>query len=363
MKATESALLRSSARMRTMTNAAAADQTGVEPRALCDPVEVPTLPVRRVTSRPPRVVVFGDLLLDIVIAPAREPVASTDVPGRVALRQGGSAATTARWLARLGTRSAFVTAVGRDAPGRALLEELRSDGVTLHAIRPVGHRTGRIAVLVGADGERSFVADRSAADALGPDDLRAAWFARTDLVHLPIYSLLGEPLGSAGRRALEMARAASALVSIDLASTLPLLAEGRRAAMERLARAKPDILFTTAAEAQALLGGGSADRLLELAPVAVVKRGAKGATVLARGRAGADGRTSGRLRFEVATKPIESTDTTGAGDAFNAGFLASWLPSRRDGTHDSVALQRAVLAGHRAAARHLTGPRPEVSFG
>src|SRR5581483_11690243 len=102
--------------------------------------------------------------------------------------------------------------------------------------------------------------------------------------HLPIYSLLGEPLGSAGRRALELARARGALVSVDLASTLPLLSEGRRAAMERLARARPDILFTTAAEAQALLGGGSVERLLEIAAVAVVKRGPKGATVLARGR-------------------------------------------------------------------------------
>jgi sugar/nucleoside kinase (ribokinase family) len=308
-------------------------------------------------------VVVGDLLLDVVIAPDREPVASTDVPGRVSLRQGGSAATTARWLARLGARSVFVTSVGRDAAGRALLGDLRSDGVALHATRPVGRRTGRIAVLVGAGGERSFVADRSAADALAPDDLRASWFARTDLVHLPIYSLLGEPLGSAGRRSLELARAAGALVSLDLASTLPLLGDGRRSAWERLARSHPDILFTTAGEAAALLGGGSAERLLELAPVAVVKRGAKGATVLARGRAGPDGRMGARLRFEVATKPLEAADTTGAGDAFDAGFLVSWLRARQDGTHEPVALQRAALAGHRAAARQLTTPRTELTFG
>lgn len=307
--------------------------------------------------------VVGDLVLDVVVAPDREPVPATDVPGRVSLRQGGSAATTARWLARLGARSVFVTSVGRDAPGRALLEDLRSDGVALHAVRPTGRRTGRVAVLVGAGGERSFVADRSAADALAADDLRASWFGRTDLVHLPIYSLLGEPLGSAGRRALELARAAKALVSIDLASTLPLLAGGRRPAWERLARARPDILFTTAGEAAALLGGGSAERLLELAPVAVVKRGAKGATVLARGRTGSDGRAGARLRFEVATRAIETSDTTGAGDAFDAGFLVSWLRARQDGTHEPLALQRAALAGHRAAARQLTTPRTELTFG
>jgi len=249
--------------------------------------------------------------------------------------------------------------VGRDAPGRALLEEVRGDGVTLHASRPAGRRTGRIAVIVGATGERSFVADRSAADALPPEDLAAAWFARTDLLHLPMYSLLGEPLGSAGRRAVELARAANALVSLDLASAVPLLTDGRRAAWDRVARAAPDVLFTTLAEAKALLGGGSVERLLDLAPIAVVKRGAKGATVLARARSSA----GGRVRFEVATRPIEAADTTGAGDAFDAGFLVSWLRARQDGTLVSVALQRAALAGHRAAARQLTAPRQELTFG
>jgi len=320
---------------------------------------VPTLPVRRGSPRPPRVVVLGDLVLDVVVAPERGLVTATDVPGRVALRQGGSAATTARWLARLGARVTLITAVGRDAPGRALLEEVRGDGVTLHASRPAGRRTGRIVVIVGATGERSFVADRSAADGLAPEDLTAAWFARTDLLHLPMYSLLGEPLGSAGRRAVELARAANALVSLDLASAVPLLTDGPRAAWDRVVGSAPDVLFTTLAEAKALLGGGSVERLLDLAPIAVVKRGAKGATVLARARSSA----GGRVRFEVATRPIEATDTTGAGDAFDAGFLVSWLRARQDGTQVSVALQRAALAGHRAAARQLTAPRQELTFG
>ena len=226
--------------------------------------------------------VLGDLLLDVAVVPERPLVAGTDVPGRVSLRQGGSAATTARWLARLGVRTTFVTAVGRDAPGRALVDLLRGEGITVRAVRPAGGRTGRIAVIVGAGGERSFVADRGVADALAPADLRPRWFAGVDLLHLPIYSLIGEPLGSAGRRAVELARAAGALVSVDLASSLPLLADGRRAARERVLAVAPDILLATLAECHALLGGAAIEPLLELAPIAVVKRGAKGATVLAR---------------------------------------------------------------------------------
>ena len=66
-------------------------------------------------------------------------------------------------------------------------------------------------------------------------------------------------------------------------------------------------------------------RLLEIAPVAVVKRGRKGATILAR-----DGPTR-KLRFEVATTSSRPTDTTGAGDAFDAGFLVGWLAARSSG--------------------------------
>jgi sugar/nucleoside kinase (ribokinase family) len=318
---------------------------------------VPTLPtVRRSRLRLLRVIVLGDLMVDVIVAPERAPVAGTDVPGRVAVRQGGSAANTARWLARLGARSVLITAVGRDVAGRALLEDVRGDGVLVRPARPPSLRTGRIAVLVGERGERSFVADRGAADALAPGDLHGNWFIGADLLHLPAYSLLGEPLGSAGRRAVELARGAHAFVTVDLASTLPLMTDGRRAAWDRIARLAPDVLFATLAEALALAGGGL-DRLLELSPVVVIKRGAKGATVIV-GEPG----PAGPRRFDIATRPIETTDTTGAGDAFDAGFLVSWLGSRREGAPTTAALQRAVLIGHRTAARQLTGPRPELNF-
>ena len=109
----------------------------------------------------PRVAVLGDLMLDVVLTPERAPETGTDVPGRVALRQGGSAANTARWLARLGASSTLICAVGRDPEGRALVAALERDGVRVRATRVAGGRTGRIGVLVAPGGERSFVADRS----------------------------------------------------------------------------------------------------------------------------------------------------------------------------------------------------------
>ena len=303
-----------------------------------------------------RVVVLGDLMLDVVLAPDRDHEAGTDVPGRVTLAQGGSAATTARWLGRLGARTSLIASVGRDAAGRALVEAIRSDDVTPRILRPAGARTGRIGVLVDPSGERSFVADRRAADLIAPDDLRADWFDGADLLHLPVYSLLGMPLGAAGRRAVELARAAGAAVSVDLASIGPLMAGGRRAARALIADIEPDILFATASEADALLGGHPKDRLLEYAWIAVVKRGPKGATVLAR----TDARP---LRLEVATTRLAATDTTGAGDAFDAGFLVGWHAAKGAGQSLPATLQRAAVAGHRAAARQLSSARPELPLG
>ena len=80
---------------------------------------------------------------------------------------------------------------------------------------------------------------------------------------MPAYSLIGEPLGDAGRRAIELARAAGALISLDLASAAPLLAKGRRAARRLVDDAAPDILLSTAAEAEAYLGGYDPTGLLE----------------------------------------------------------------------------------------------------
>ena len=307
---------------------------------------------RRAPGRP-GIVVVGDLVVDVVLAPERTIEHGTDVPGRVRLVQGGSAATTARWIGRLGARSSMVAAIGRDAAGRALVETLRGDGVAPRVVRVPGAKTGRIGVFVEPDGERSFVTDRGAALQLRAADLRASWFTRADAVHLPVYSLLDEPLSLAGRRAIELGRGAGAAISIDLASIGPLLARGRRAARSLLDEIAPDLLFATASEAEALLGRYAVDGLLEIAPVAVIKRGSKGATVMARD-------VDANLRFEVATEHINVSDTTGAGDAFDAGFLVAWLTARRAGKSLPASLQRAALAGHRAAARQLTSPRSEL---
>jgi sugar/nucleoside kinase (ribokinase family) len=270
------------------------------------------------------------------------------------LRQGGSAASTARWLARLGVRTTLICAIGRDIEARALTKALERDHVRLRATRVAGERTGRIGVVVAPDGERSFVADRGAADRLAPTDLDPGAFS-VDLLHLPAYSLLGEPLGLAGRRAIELARANDALVSLDLSSVGPLLARGRRAALRLVRDSAPDVIFATTVEAKAIAGSEDLASFAELAPVAVVKRGRAGASVFA---------ISGdaRIAFDVATTPLEASDSTGAGDAFDAGFIATWLAAEPSARFRPATLRRAVVAAHRVAARQLASTPRELTL-
>ncbi|MEX2547025.1 MAG: PfkB family carbohydrate kinase [Chloroflexota bacterium] len=309
----------------------------------------------------PRLACLGDLTLDIVVRADTGVEAGTDVPGVVRFRVGGSAANTARSFAGLGGKAVFIGAIGDDELGGRLTAALRAAGVTVHTPRVRG-RSARLLAMVAADGERSFITDRGVADALTPAMLKSAWLVRVDALHLPAYSLLRAPLADAAYLAADRARASGALVSVDLASRRPLLADGRRRAREVISRAAPDILFANEGEAAAVVGRGEPERLLELAWVVVIKQGGRGCRVLARGE---DGEV---VQSSVATKRIAAADTTGAGDAFDAGFLYSLIASgyrasaeTGSASRGSVAvLRRAALAGHRAAARLLTAKRTEL---
>ncbi|MBA2275137.1 MAG: carbohydrate kinase family protein [Chloroflexi bacterium] len=320
---------------------------------------------RRRAAVVPRLVVLGDVVLDIVARSDGPLEPASDVPGTVRFRAGGSAANTARAFAGLGGRSTFIGAVGGDRWARRLMAALRAESVTVQAV-PKARPTARLVVLVGSDGERSFVVERGAADALEARDLEEAWFRSCDALHLPGYSLFAEPLAGAARRGAAMAREREAVVSVDLASRAPLLAMGRRRAWQVLGEVRPSVIFGNVGEVTALTGERREERLLGLAPLVVVKEGAAGCRVLAR-----VGEGSEVLRLAVATTRIAARDTTGAGDAFDAGFLHSILSARREAgslpgdpgslPRDPGALRRAALAGHRAAAALLRSPRAELT--
>ena len=304
-----------------------------------------------VAHKKPRLVTIGDLTLDIVVRQSARIESGTDVPARISFRAGGSAANTARAFARLGGEATFVGAVGDDRLGSLLAAALKSEGVRLALAINKGH-TARLAVSVTPSGERSFLTDRGKADSLRWQPTFPALLKAADALHLPAYSLLRKPLADTSLRAARVARSGGALVSVDLASRRPLLAGGSVAARATIAAVKCDVLFANRDEAAALVGPRNMAQLLELAPIVVVKAGAEGCRVLWRD-----------VDMEIAARPFRATDTTGAGDGFDAGFLYSLISTGR--ALDDLRrldLRHAAYDGGKAAAAFIRGPRKELAL-
>ncbi len=285
------------------------------------------------------VVVVGDLVTDVVARLAERPVPGSDAAATVTVCGGGSGANTAAWLAAAGADATLVGRVGDDATGRERIAELAAAGVRPRLAMDSQRPTGTVVVLVAADGERTMFPDRGANLALQPADLPADLFAPGSHLHLSGYALLHPSPRAAGLHALELARAAGMTISVDPSSAQPL----RRIGAERFLAwtASADLCLPNRDEAQVLTGAG------DPAEAAAILAGSFRQTVVTLGAGGAVW-SDGDQAFRCPAQAGEVVDTTGAGDAFSAGFLTAWL--------DAAAPVGALAAGCRLAARAVTVP-------
>jgi len=294
----------------------------------------------------PLVVVVGDVINDVIVRPQGPTALGTDTPSEIETSPGGSGANQAAWLAALGTPVRLAARVGAAdaAAHRAALEQL---GVETWLVSDARVATGNIVVLVSPDGERSMFTDRGANRALKADDLPSRLLEGAALLHVSGYQLFEPGTRSGVRRLWASALDGGVATSVDPASVAGLRQVGRRPFLEWTAGAQ--LVFPNLDEGRLLTGhdepGAIVAALLESYPVVALKLGPAGALV-----ASADGRS-----VSVAAEPAEIVDSTGAGDAFCAGFLTSWL-----GGGD---LEQCALSAVQAAARAVgqIGARPRSS--
>jgi ribokinase len=278
------------------------------------------------------VVVVGSINEDVVLRLGRRiQPGETVTAQRVDRLPGGKGANQAVAAAAAGARVAMIGAVGDDAAGTRMLEDLRGRGVRTESVRTVkGVSTGTAYITVTPDGENAIVLDPGANALVDGAAVEEAW---PDLPAASVLlSLLEIPL-SGVTAAVRLAAGTGLRPVVTLAPAQPVPAE----VLSGL-----DPLLVNAHEAAFLLHTDSlgndpaaaARELLRLGPTSVV------ITLGSAGAAVADG--SG-IRLLPAVPVPKVVDTTGAGDAF-AGALAAALAGGSD-------LEAAVGAGLRAGAK------------
>jgi sugar/nucleoside kinase (ribokinase family) len=283
-----------------------------------------------------RIVVLGDVMVDVVTRLSVPLAPGSDAPAVIRFHGGGSAANTATWLARAGVEPVLVGRVGDDERGRGASEELRLAGVeTALAIDPE-LPTGSCVVLVGPEGERTMAPDAGANDALREIDLADELLASAAHLHVAGYALLRSGSRPAARAAIARALERGITVSVDPSSAALLSPEF----LDHAAGA--GLLLPNADEAWMLSG----ERDSERAGRALATRFGEVVVTL-----GADGAlwTDGRASVRAQAVPVDdAVDSTGAGDAFAAGLLAARL--------DGAGPEEALAAGARLAAEAVRRP-------
>lgn len=264
-----------------------------------------------------QVIVLGDINLDIIAHIARYPQPGGDgLASRACLRPGGSAANTALTLAHCGIEAAIIGRVGVDALGTQLLADLQAGGVDVSlAQRDPDLPTGIMFIVVTPDGERTMFGFRGANVRTDPAGIPVTSFDHARHFHLSGYALLEPPQREAALCALELARNAGLSTSLDAGLEI-LIQQGN---LVRALLPQVDLFFPNLDEAELLTGTrdpeAAAVRLrAQGVKVVALKLGGQGCLVAA-----ADG------VFAVPPFEVEVCDTTGAGDAFDAGVICGHL--------------------------------------
>ncbi|MBI3660052.1 sugar kinase [Candidatus Acetothermia bacterium] len=336
-------------------------------------------------KKSPKLVVMGDLVLDVITRlPAKiiEIHRGTDTVTALSPCPGGAAANTARWLARLGADVHFISRVGKDALGQALLSDLAAEKIKTYVTQDAQHSTGIIVALVEPDGERSMLIGPAAHFFLDKTDVSPKAFVGAKLVYLSGYLFFRDRPRRAALHALELARKNKALIAIDPASAGLLTQFG----VQRFLRliSGTDILLANLEEARLLaqiispklrLRHRQTQRqtsdlateasqllkvLLEIFSIVGLKLGSAGCmcamkinkTLPESNLSLAAFTRKGVWRAYVPAKKIRVVDSTGCGDAWNAAFLHYLLK----GAH----LEQAAVEANDLAARVLrhTGAVP-----
>jgi sugar/nucleoside kinase (ribokinase family) len=228
---------------------------------------------------------------------------------------GGSAGNTCAVAAAMGARAGFLGKVAEDALGEVFAHDIRAAGVAFPtAPLKGGAPTARCLILVTPDGQRTMNTFLGACVAFGEADVDEAMVASAAVTYMEGYLFDPPEAQAAFRRAAAIAHGNGRQVSMTLSD--PFCVGRHRAAFRAFVAGQTDILFANEAEIMSLYETDSFEAAMEAVrgevKLAALTRSEKGSVIV-----------SGDNTHEIAAVPAEVVDTTGAGDAYAAGFLAA----------------------------------------
>lgn len=259
------------------------------------------------------------------------------------MAMGGSISNSLRALTHLGAQCAFIGKVGADALGKQYMETLRELGIHSHLI-PSEHPTGQVVSLVTPDGQRTMRTHLGAAATLQKEELSPHQFEKASLFFLEGHRLFDLPVA---KQAIAYAKAKGLKIALDLASFE--VVNNFKEELFEILRHDVDIVFGNEDEARAMTGEGEEETcryLGEMVETAIVLIGERGCWVSHRGNVA-----------HHSAFPVKAVDTTGAGDAFAAGFLYAYL---QDHSMDVCAIYGALLG--RAVVQVLGAEIPQEAW-
>ncbi len=287
------------------------------------------------------IALVGNLIADVVAYPVeRMPeMERLHKVNRIFLHLGGSVANTGKTLARLGVPVLVAGRVGKDALGY-FVERALKDFAHQVEVEQGGDYTSATMVFIRPDGGRGFLFALGACTGLGPEVIRPqVWRALgVRAIHIGYLNLLprfeAEPLAEV----LTDARSYGILVSGDVAYD-------PSSPWERVLAILPylDLFMPNLDEARALTGKEQPEE----AAHALLEFGVKQAVAVKLGPEGCYLATQDGFTLRLSGHPVPVLDSTGAGDAFIAGFLAAW--------YRGLAWEEALRMANATGALAVTG--------
>ncbi|MCX8172786.1 MAG: carbohydrate kinase family protein [Archaeoglobaceae archaeon] len=258
---------------------------------------------------------FGALNLDKIYIVDKIP--GKDEEGFVRDLQifpGGSAANTIVGISRLGIRTAYIGKVGDDAEGQIMLEDLRREGVETRTVIKASGRSGTAMIFVDDAGNRAILVDPGVNDTIRYEEIDVDFAKKFKILHLTSFIC---------KNGLDSLLSQKKLVNeFEVVSFDPGMPYAERGLKDLLPILKKTTVFLpNRIEIEKIFGmnyKNSAEKCLELGiEIVAVKLGAEGCWIKTPEK-------------ELYVKPfkVDVVDTTGAGDAFNAGFIYGYLKGR-----------------------------------